>query len=391
MLPEKRLPLKKNVCIVSHSPGKGGAEFSMLMLIDALKDLGCHCNVFLPNSGPLVAELEKRQVNYAIIHYGLWMGSSTRPLRVFLRVLKSIILHLFATPLVCIRLFKWKCDIIISNSLVVCVGALASMFLKRPHIWFIHEFGKEDHGLEFNFGEQFSLWLLDKLSSLVVTNSKAVKNKFQKVITPTKLRILYYYRFIDSLPELASSSKVFRKLTCICIGRLYPGKGQEDAIKALKELIKDGVPVELIIIGSGEPDYKDYLQRIIENEGLHQYVRFTGWMDNPFQILQKADIFLMCSRSEAFGYVTVEAMLHQKPIIGARSGGTVELVHEGVNGLLYTPGDYQELATKIKYLYHNPNLIREYGKNGYLLAKDKFNYNNYKTNLYNLLKPLLNF
>lgn len=377
--------LNKNVCLVSHSSGKGGAEFSLLMLIAVLKDLGCHCHVLLPRSGPLAAELEERQVEYAIIPYGRWMGESQS----FFKVITSIVLHLLTTPLVFLRLIKWKCDIIISNSLVVCVGALGNIFLRRPHLWFIHEFGKEDHGLEFKFGEQFSLWIVDKLSSLVITDSQAVKKKFQKDITPTKLKLLYYYRSVDSFQEMAPPPKLSPNLTCTCIGRLFVGKGQEDAIKAVKELVKDEIPMQLVLVGGGDLTYKNYLQKLVEKEGLTQYVTFTGWIDNPFPILQKADIFLMCSRSEAFGYVTVEAMLHQKPIIGARSGGTVELVREGFNGLLYTPGDYQELATKIKYLYHNPNLIREYGKNGYLWAKKTFNYEIYKSNLYDLLKPFL--
>jgi glycosyltransferase involved in cell wall biosynthesis len=379
------IPVNKNVCLVSHSSGKGGAEFALLMLIDVLNDWGFHCHVLMPRPGPLVAELEKRQVEYAIIPYGYWMAESTS----FIKIIASIILHLFTTPLVFLRLIKWKSDIIISNSLVVCVGSLANILLRRPHLWFIHEFGKEDHGLKFKFGEQFSLWLVDKLSSLVITDSQAVKNKFQEVIKPAKLKLLYYYRSIDSFPKMTASCNISNKITCICIGRLFLGKGQEDAIKAVKELAKDEIPVQLVLVGRGDVAYTNYLQKLVEKEGLSQYVTFTGWIDNPFPVLQKADIFLMCSHSEAFGYVTVEAMLHQKPIIGARSGGTVELVHDGFNGLLYTPGDYLELAAKIKYLYQNPNLIQEYGRNGYLWAKRTFNAEVYKNNLCDLLKPFL--
>ena len=55
----------------------------------------------------------------------------------------------------------------------------------------------------------------------------------------------------------------------------------------------------------------------------------------------------MCSRAEAFGRVTVEAMKLGLPVIGAARGATPELVRDGWNGLLYAHGDANELAGKI--------------------------------------------
>ena len=94
------------------------------------------------------------------------------------------------------------------------------------------------------------------------------------------------------------------------------------------------------------------------------HVTFMGHVPNGIQVMQSVDIVLMCSRMEAFGRVTVEAMLAGKPVIGARSGGTTELIHENFNGLLYTPGNYLELAEKILYLYRHPHLAKEMGLNG---------------------------
>ncbi len=70
----------------------------------------------------------------------------------------------------------------------------------------------------------------------------------------------------------------------------------------------------------------------------------------------------MCSRMEAFGRVTIEAMKMGTPVIGARSGGTPEVIREGLTGLLYTPGDVKELADKIQQLCENRQTARQMGE-----------------------------
>jgi len=88
--------------------------------------------------------------------------------------------------------------------------------------------------------------------------------------------------------------------------------------------------------------------------------------------MDSRNIILVCSRSEAFGRVTVEGMLCSKPIIGTRSGATPELVKEGFTGLLYEPGNYQDLAEKIKYLIVHPGEARQMGTNGFEWASKQF-------------------
>ena len=53
-----------------------------------------------------------------------------------------------------------------------------------------------------------------------------------------------------------------------------------------------------------------------------------------------ADVILVCSQWEAFGRITVEAMLTGKAVIASANGGTTELIKDGENGLLYTYGNY---------------------------------------------------
>jgi glycosyltransferase involved in cell wall biosynthesis len=61
----------------------------------------------------------------------------------------------------------------------------------------------------------------------------------------------------------------------------------------------------------------------------------------------------------------LEAMSHGLPVIASRLGGQAELVDDGVTGLLFTPGDADDLAKKIKLLWDNPELCRRLGRAGY--------------------------
>ena len=72
----------------------------------------------------------------------------------------------------------------------------------------------------------------------------------------------------------------------------------------------------------------------------------------------------MCSQSEAFGRVTVEAMMSGCLVIGANAGGTMELISDNVTGLLYTSGDYSDLAEKIKFALKYPEKMRVIAKHG---------------------------
>jgi glycosyltransferase involved in cell wall biosynthesis len=73
----------------------------------------------------------------------------------------------------------------------------------------------------------------------------------------------------------------------------------------------------------------------------------------------------------------------------ARSGGTTELIREGFNGLLYTPGNYKELAEKILHLHRHPDLAKKMGDNGQRWAAEYFTEERYGEEVLTILKQIL--
>ena len=373
------------VCFISHTSAKGGAEKALLELIEVLKER-VECYVILPRSGPLIEEFKKRKITYSILPYGWWMGKKFPRWK---RVAR-IILNLFAWIPLTLRIKLWKCEIVYTNTITVCVGALAAKILKLPHVWHIHEFGYEDHSLIFDFGTNLSLWFMNNFSDIVIANSHAVAEKYKKYIPLSKIKVIYYSVNVpkDLIPNKMNLQKD-KKIRCAIVGSLQEGKRQEEAILAMKELINKGVESELLIIGKGDLKYEKFLRELVIKNKLLKYVKFLGWFDNPFLIMNAVDVILVCSVCEAFGRVTIEAMKLGKPVIGARSGGTAELIQDGFNGFLYTPGDYRELAEKIFFVYEHPEIAKKIAENGKRWADQNFTQEKYGSQVFAVLNNLL--
>lgn len=67
---------------------------------------------------------------------------------------------------------------------------------------------------------------------------------------------------------------------------------------------------------------------------------------------------------ETFGLSLVEAMVRQKPTVSSRIGALAEVVDEGITGLAFEPGNADELAEKVRYLWNRPELCRKMGQAG---------------------------
>jgi glycosyltransferase involved in cell wall biosynthesis len=247
-----------------------------------------------------------------------------------------------------------------------------------PHVWYVHEFGREDHGLIFDRGESHSIAFIGQASRSVIVNSQAVRKKYAAYIPDEKLRVVYAGVETPSVVETVYTKEDAAPIRLLLLGQVAPGKGQEDAIRAAALLDKQGKKIQLDIVGSVQDAvYFERLQRLTQVLGVAGVVRFTGHTDDPFTQFRAADVALVCSRCEAFGRVTVEAMKTGRPVVGADSGGTAELIRDGQTGFRYTPGDAEDLARKIGILYDDQELLREMGNCARKWADDAFSMEGY--------------
>jgi FkbM family methyltransferase len=367
-----------NALFLSHSSELNGAERSLLEQVkDLSSDFNTLCTVLLPEKGPLEELLQQAGAMTAIAPLSWWCAFRKNPDPFTNHLLNNQSLEWLGNDLQFLR--NINPDIVVSNTLVFPWGALIADILKRPHIWSIHEFGVLGHGLEFNLEFSDVLQFIIKSSDMVITTSKAVQRELFPNLGASKVKTIYPRIEIPSMAGgKRDPGKSAYRLPDAChlilSGAIMESKGQEDAVRAVIELVNNRKRwVELVLVGNANPEYKEQIEVLIKKAGISEFVQFVPFQENVFPLLQSADIALVCSRMEAFGRVTLEAMLMEKAVVATNTGGPLEMIHNGKTGLLYPPGDYIALADHIETLMDDPQKRNRLAKNASEYAKKSFN------------------
>lgn len=159
-----------------------------------------------------------------------------------------------------------------------------------------------------------------------------------------------------------------RRLTYF--GTLEPLKRVEDAVLALDHLRRAGFDFELDIVGDGPS--RDELQRLVQELGLQDRVRFHGYVredERKRQLFLDADVLLLPSVSEGSPKVLPEAMAHGVLAIAIEGvGGIGGIITHGSNGLLARPRDPQHLASLLQDLTRSRERLVSMVEAGYEYA-----------------------
>lgn len=374
-------PKDKSLSIVwvSHS-GKmtGGGEKSFIELVKEAKRRGYFGHCVLPSAEGMEKELDRLGVSYEIIPFSHWTKGNLAE--------NSNTISSVATRKIANRLNVLNPHVVVSNTVVHPWAAIACTMTSTKHCWFVREYGLKDHGLAFINNEQRAFEIVHELSDLIVANSKSVKSHIEGYRpTNTKSPIVVSYphvpvanlikkykpTFISA--NLRSVGKVAKMpLKLLMIGGVTESKGQFEAVKALADLHRAGYYVQLTLIGNTAPNYKAKIDSFAKHNGIMNNVEYLGFVSNPHNHIQSSHVLLMCSKSEAFGRVTLEAMACGTPVIGANTGGTPELIVNNVTGFIYKKDSTSDLKNKISKFIDNPKLVERMGKAAQEHVKQSF-------------------
>ncbi|HJY84096.1 MAG TPA: glycosyltransferase [Candidatus Binatia bacterium] len=148
-------------------------------------------------------------------------------------------------------------------------------------------------------------------------------------------------------------------LRILAIGFLFPPKGAHVLVEAVKGLPADALTVSFY--GASSAFWQPYADRVrTEAQGLP--VRFYGAYahDQLAAILAEHDVLVMSGIcEETFSIVTREALMAGLPVVAARCGALPEVVHDGMNGLLFEPGDAADLRRCLARLIAEPELLEQ--------------------------------
>lgn len=364
---------RKRVLWISHSSGLFGAEKVLAEGISALKDLGHEVILSLPNHGPLEAWCENDADQIVIMPTPWWM----RNYRSSVRVLMPLVGRLLRSSYGFVRLIKkYKPDVVITNTITIPSGALASWLTGKRHVWYIHEFGWEDHKLRFFFGEWLSHRLISVWSQRIIVNSRATKAKYGNLIPAKKIGLLYYAVTPDGHTFNSIKRTVFTSETpmrVIMVGLISENKGQMEAIRAIEFLVREkGFHIRLTLLGAIKNKYSLLVSTYLEEKELNKIVDIVPFSKEPWSIMAGHDVSLNCSVCEAFGRITVESMKMGIPVIASNTGANPELISPGKTGLLYEQGNVKSLADNLAWFYSNPEMIWSIGHNAFIWAGKRF-------------------
>jgi sugar transferase (PEP-CTERM/EpsH1 system associated) len=145
------------------------------------------------------------------------------------------------------------------------------------------------------------------------------------------------------------------------VGRMVPIKDHKTLLQAAEPLIGRGLPVQLLLVGSG-PELSKHQEFVRASPILSGRTRFVGSTAEVPSLLSAMDVFVLPSLSEGMSNTILEAMASSLPVVATNVGGNPELVEDERSGLLFQPGDVTGLKDRLERLVRDPGARQELGE-----------------------------
>lgn len=185
-------------------------------------------------------------------------------------------------------------------------------------------------------------------------------------------------------PILSVSRRYLNKdkqFVLLTVSRLARGereaKGLDLILPAIKELVEKFPELTWHIVGDG--DDRDSLMEEAVQQGVSEHICFMGRVSDERlnELYEQADLFVLPSIEEGFGFVFIEAMAHGLPVVAAQAGAAPEVVLDGVVGCLAQPRDARALSMAIDSLLTDPEKCQSMGDAGRVRVQDVYTFDQF--------------
>ncbi|MEH7076639.1 glycosyltransferase [Neobacillus drentensis] len=349
----------KRILFYESRPEWGGAQKCELELLVSLDDHNSMETYFLTSTdGPMNSRIRTIGKDVTLIPINSTVnkvrrGNLNTGILFLLSQLFNTLPHLFK---VFFFILRNRIDIVYTSQFrsQLLIGWVAKL-LGRKVIWHIH--GEEQVN---NLLGKVAVTVADK----IIVVSHALSDKYGAIFPKQKIK----FNVVHNGVELAATNrkKTNPVFTVSMVGTLIEGKRQDLAIKACAELIKQGLNIQLNIIGEKPPwhsdEYKNSLLGLVNHAQISNAVSFLGWVENPWKPLLASDVFILPSDTEGMPLSIIEAMALGLPTIATNVGGIPELIVDGKTGFIINPDSVEELVNRLKVLLDNPFICQRMGQ-----------------------------
>lgn len=178
--------------------------------------------------------------------------------------------------------------------------------------------------------------------------------------TEGKIHVLYNQFDFEDIREKADQSDGITKEDMLLMGepyflhvsRIAPDKDLQTLLDGFAAFVKEipkNIP-KLYLIGEGKQ--RAQYQENIRKQGLNDVIKLVGEKDNPYPWMKNAQALILSSLNEGFGCVLIEALGCYTPVISSNCPSAIaEILENGQLGLLFKPGDANDLTEKLLDFY----------------------------------------
>ncbi|MBN1318613.1 MAG: glycosyltransferase family 4 protein, partial [Anaerolineales bacterium] len=274
-------------------------------------------------------------------------------------------------------LIKLRIDLVQTNSgLAHVYGGLAARLVRRPCIWYFHEYVDRQRygGLLILLWKILGRFLMDRLVGVSYAVTEALE-------AGLKGQVIYAGSENNTSGKKAAGS-LKEKLSIPMeaslvgyIGRIGYVKGLDILLESVPEILACAPETHFVIFGAplfGEGPIKTGLERRIIQLGLQDHWHWCGYDPGVNRWLSQMDLLVLPSRREALPLVLLHAGSAGVPVVASRVGGIPEIVEHGKTGLLVSTGSPAALAEAILQLISSPDLAEQMGRAAITHVAERF-------------------
>lgn len=237
------------------------------------------------------------------------------------------------------------------------VGRLAARKLKCPLVYHVHSpVGRDsERGLANRLNTMIETWSLAGVDRMICVSHSLAGYMQELGHDPRKICVVS--NGVAALDDVPQRNTPTIPWTIGTMALFRPRKGMEVLLEALAILKNRGVVVKLRAVGPFETkEYESEIMSRVDALGISQMIEWTGFQTDVNQQLRKMDLFVLPSLyGEGLPMVVLEAMANGVPVVASRVEGIPEAVRNEVDGLIFKPGDADDLANKLAILIGEPD------------------------------------
>jgi glycosyltransferase involved in cell wall biosynthesis len=178
------------------------------------------------------------------------------------------------------------------------------------------------------------------------------------------------------------------------IGHIIQGRGYTTLIPVCNYLVEWEIPFKILLVGRGP--FKERIEELISENGLEEYFVLTGEVEHDRipSFLQQIDVGLVLFKPVRYNNIIAtpnklfEYMAWGIPLVVSDLPEMRKIVTETNSGIVADPTDARQIAEHIKYLYENPEIADEMGKNGRKAFETRYNWDTESKELVTLYQEL---